>query len=52
MKRPALIKLKANGIDFETVEKNIIVINWICDILCQKKQNQILWEMSLLKRLL
>jgi small subunit ribosomal protein S4e len=27
MKRPALIKLKANGIDFETVEKNIIVIN-------------------------
>jgi small subunit ribosomal protein S4e len=27
MKRPALIKLKSNGIDFETVEKNIIVIN-------------------------
>ncbi len=27
MKRPSLIKLKASGIDFETVEKNIIVIN-------------------------
>lgn len=27
MKRPSLIKLKSNGIDFETVEKNIIVIN-------------------------
>jgi len=27
MKRPSLIKLKSSGIDFETVEKNIIVIN-------------------------
>ncbi len=27
MKRPTLIKLKANDIDFETIEKNIIVIN-------------------------
>lgn len=27
MKRPTLIKLKSNEIDFETVEKNIIVIN-------------------------
>lgn len=27
MKRPTLLKLNANGIDFETVEKNVIVIN-------------------------
>lgn len=27
MKRPSLIKLKASGIDFETVERNIIIIN-------------------------
>jgi small subunit ribosomal protein S4e len=27
MKRPTLLKLNASGIDFETVEKNVIVIN-------------------------